>query len=110
VVLSQNGIRARSGLNRHFKHLKITTAFTVRTLSPYKDYSSLLRWQANLCVYIATTELHQRWYVVDFLECSTYFVVGDLWLFVAFCRTIRTYVYFLFVYESLVVCAYFVGD
>jgi hypothetical protein len=82
----------------------------VRTLSPYKDYSSLLRWQANLCVYIATTELHQRWYVVDFLECSTYFVVGDLWLFVAFCRTIRTYVYFLFVYESLVVCAYFVGD
>jgi hypothetical protein len=35
------GIRARSGLNIHSKHLKITTKFTVRTLGPYKDYSSL---------------------------------------------------------------------
>jgi hypothetical protein len=34
-------IRARSGLNIHSKHLKITTKFTVRMLSPYKDYSSL---------------------------------------------------------------------
>jgi hypothetical protein len=59
VVLSQNGIRARLGLNTHSKHLKITTPFTVRMLSPYKDYSSLLMWQANICVYIATTELHQ---------------------------------------------------
>jgi hypothetical protein len=30
VVLSQNGIRARSGLNTHSKHIKITTTFTVR--------------------------------------------------------------------------------
>jgi hypothetical protein len=30
VVLSQNGIRARSGLNTHAKHLKITTMSTVR--------------------------------------------------------------------------------
>jgi hypothetical protein len=30
VVLSQNGIRARSGLNTNSKHLKITTTFTVR--------------------------------------------------------------------------------
>jgi hypothetical protein len=52
------GIRARLGLNTHSKHLKIATTFTVRTLSPYKDYSSLLRWQANICVYIATTKLH----------------------------------------------------
>jgi hypothetical protein len=37
-------IRIRSGLNAHSKHLKIVTTFTVRTLSPYKDYSSLLRW------------------------------------------------------------------
>jgi hypothetical protein len=54
------------GLTTHSKHLKIVTTFTVRMLSPYKDYSSLLKWQANICVYIATTELHQRRYVVDF--------------------------------------------
>jgi hypothetical protein len=30
VVLSQNGIRARSGLNTHSKHLKIVATFTVR--------------------------------------------------------------------------------
>jgi hypothetical protein len=29
VVLSQNGIRARSGLNTHSKHIKVTTTFTV---------------------------------------------------------------------------------
>jgi hypothetical protein len=48
-------IRVRSGLNTHSKHLKISTMFTVGMLSPYKDYSSLLRWQANMCSYIATT-------------------------------------------------------
>jgi hypothetical protein len=30
VVLSQNGIRARSELNIHSKHIKITTTFMVR--------------------------------------------------------------------------------
>jgi hypothetical protein len=30
VVLLQNGIRARLGLNTHSKHIKITTTFTVR--------------------------------------------------------------------------------
>jgi hypothetical protein len=60
------GIRARSGLGTHYKHLKIATTFMVMTLSPYKDYSSLLRWQANMCFYIAPTELHRRRYVVDF--------------------------------------------
>jgi hypothetical protein len=30
VFLSQNGIRARSGLNTHSKHLKIITTFMVR--------------------------------------------------------------------------------
>jgi hypothetical protein len=30
VVLSQNGIRARSGLNTHSKDIKITTTFNVR--------------------------------------------------------------------------------
>jgi hypothetical protein len=30
AVLSQNGIRAVSGLNTHSKHIKITTTFTVR--------------------------------------------------------------------------------
>jgi hypothetical protein len=58
VVLSHNGIRDRLGINIHSKHLKITTTFTVRTISPYKDYSSILMWQSNICVYIATTELH----------------------------------------------------
>jgi hypothetical protein len=43
----------------HSKHLKIVTMLTVRMLSPYKDYSSLLRWQANIRVHIATTELRQ---------------------------------------------------
>jgi hypothetical protein len=37
-------IRARSSLNTLSKHLKIITTFTVMMLSPYKDYSSLLRW------------------------------------------------------------------
>jgi hypothetical protein len=77
------GNRARSGLNTHSKHLKIATMFTVRTLSPNKDYSSLFRWQDNLCVHIATTELHQRWNVVV-LECWSYFVVdGVILLFVS---------------------------
>jgi hypothetical protein len=49
----------RSGLNAHSKHLKIPTMFTVWTLSPYKNYSSLLRCQANICVHIATKELRQ---------------------------------------------------
>jgi hypothetical protein len=30
VVLSWNGIRARSSLNTHFKHIKIIIMFTVR--------------------------------------------------------------------------------
>jgi hypothetical protein len=52
-------------------------------LSPYKDYSSLLRWQANICVYIVTTGLCRQRYVVIF-ECSAYFVVDEvLLLFVA---------------------------
>jgi hypothetical protein len=60
------GIRARYRLNTQSKHLKIATTFMVRTLSPYKGHSSLLRWQANICVHIATMELHRRRYVVDF--------------------------------------------
>jgi hypothetical protein len=59
-------IRAKSGLNTHSKHLKIPTMFMVRMLSPNKDYSSLLRLEANMCSYIATTELHRWRYVVDF--------------------------------------------
>jgi hypothetical protein len=59
-------IRVKSGLNTYSKHLKITTTVTGRTLSPYKDCNSLLRWQANICVYIATTELHQQRYAIDF--------------------------------------------
>jgi hypothetical protein len=53
------GTKGRLGSNAHSKHLKIANTLMVSMLSPYKDYSSLLRWQANICVYIATTELHQ---------------------------------------------------
>jgi hypothetical protein len=60
------GIRAGLGLNIHSKHLKIPTMFTMRMLSPCKDYNSLLGWQANMCLYNATTELHRWRYVVDF--------------------------------------------
>jgi hypothetical protein len=58
VVLLQLVSEPGSGLNAHSKHLKIITMFMVRTLSPYKNYSSLLRWQASICIHIATTELH----------------------------------------------------
>jgi hypothetical protein len=70
VVLSQNDIRARSRLNTHSKHLKITTTFMVRTCSPYKDRSSLLRWQANIGVYITTTKFHPRSSSVEALSES----------------------------------------
>jgi hypothetical protein len=46
------GIRARSGLNTHSKHLKITIMFTVSTFSSYMDYCCLLRWQANMHVFL----------------------------------------------------------
>jgi hypothetical protein len=75
-------IRARSGLNTHSRHLKIPTMFTVRTLSPYKDYSSLLRWQANICIYIATTGLHRQRYAMILESVSSYCVVYG------FCRTV----------------------
>jgi hypothetical protein len=56
---------------------------TVRTLSPYKDHSSLLRWQANMCSY-CNYGITLMKVCCDFLECSTYFVVdGLILLFVA---------------------------
>jgi hypothetical protein len=69
----------------------------VRTFSPYKDYSSLLRWQTK-CVYI----LQLRNCVNDgmfwFLECSSYFLFGDLiLLFVTLIELLGTvYASFLF--------------
>jgi hypothetical protein len=78
------GIRARSGLNTYSKHLKIITMFTVRTLSPNKDYSSLLRWQANMCLLYCNYGIASTNVCCDFLECLTYFIVDDLiLLFVA---------------------------
>jgi hypothetical protein len=53
------GVRARLVLNKHSRHLKFAKTFTVSMLNPYKNYSSLLSWQANMCSYIATMELHQ---------------------------------------------------
>jgi hypothetical protein len=102
-------IRARSGLNTHSKLLKIVTTFTVRTLSPYKDYSSLLRWQADMCSYIATTELCRWRHVVDF-EFLTYFVVaGIIWLFVALVELLELWMLLLLFMMILVVCEYLVG-
>jgi hypothetical protein len=54
-----SGIRARSGLNTHSRHLKMITTFTVRMFSPYIDYRSFLRWQANICAHIATMKLRR---------------------------------------------------
>jgi hypothetical protein len=94
------GIRARSGLITHSKDLKITTSIMVRTLIPYKDYSSLLRWQANICVHIATTELHQRRYVVVFRV----FVFFSCWwlilLFVALVELLGLWMSYFIVYED----------
>jgi hypothetical protein len=51
---------------------------------PYKDNNSLIIWQANMCSYIATTELCQRRYVVVLESVSTYFIVHErILLFVA---------------------------
>jgi hypothetical protein len=85
------GIRARLRLNTHSKHPKLTTMFTVRTISPYKNYSSLLRWQVNMCSYIATTELWLWRYVLVFGE---YFILFCCWwtyfVICSFSRTIGT--------------------
>jgi hypothetical protein len=70
-------------LNTHSKNLKITTTFSVMTPSPYRDYSSLLRLQAN-CVYILQLLNCVNESILWFLECSSYFLVDDLiLLFVA---------------------------
>jgi hypothetical protein len=62
VVLSQLVSELDQGYT-HSMHLKITT---VRTLSPYKDLSSILRWQANIYIHITSTKLCRRRYIVDF--------------------------------------------
>jgi hypothetical protein len=68
------------------------------SFSPYKDYSSPIRWQANIFVHIPL-ELQQRTCEVSFgvltLFCClwTYFIVCD------FSRTIRTCVCFFSVYD-----------
>jgi hypothetical protein len=93
-------IRARLGLNPHCKHLKIATTLTVRT-SPYKDYSSLLRWQAN-CIYILQLRNCINKGMLWFLECSSYFLVDDLiLLFVALIELLWT------VYASFSIYGYY---
>jgi hypothetical protein len=64
------------------------TTYTVRTLSPYKDYSSLLRWQANICVHIATTELRQRRYVVVLRVLDLFYCWWPYFVVCGFNRTI----------------------
>jgi hypothetical protein len=87
----------------------------VRTLSPYKDYSSLLRWQANMCVHIATTELHQHRYVVVFgvfilFYClwSYFWTPHLIWLFVTLVELLGLVDAFFLVYKDFGVCAYLV--
>jgi hypothetical protein len=64
--------------------------FTVRMPSPYKEYSSLLRWQAN-CVYILQLRNCINEGMLWFLECSSYFLVDDLiLLFVALIELLGT--------------------
>jgi hypothetical protein len=101
MVLSQLVSELGSGLNTQSKHLKNATMFMVMTLSPNKDYSSLLRWQAN-CVYIL-----QLWNCVSegmlwFLECSSYYLVDDLiFLFVALIELLGLAYAFFSVYEII---------
>jgi hypothetical protein len=83
------GIRGRLGLNTHSKHLKITTVLMVRMLSSYKDYSSLLRWQDNLCVHIAFTELSRWRYVVIFGVLTLFCCWWCYFIVCGFNRTIR---------------------
>jgi hypothetical protein len=88
VVLSQLAIRA--SLRKHTKYLQITTMFSRWwSLSPYKDYSSLLRWQTNIYVLL---------YIFRFVlakVCSDFGVLAlfcCLWAYLVVCgfsRTIR---------------------
>jgi hypothetical protein len=77
----------------------------VRTLSPYKDYSSLLRWQANLCVYIATMDLCRQRYVVIFVSVQLILLLMKIMLVVCgFIRTFRAVNVSLLLLKILVVC------
>jgi hypothetical protein len=104
VVLSQ--LVTRANLRQHTRvPIKITTMLCRwGSLSPYKDDSSLLRWQANIIVHIplpnCIKESMRQFWCVSVLSC--------LWDYLVVCgfgRTIRTCVCFFFVCESLVVGA-----
>jgi hypothetical protein len=74
-------------------------------LSPYKDYSCLLRCQANLCVHIATTDLCQQRYVVIFGSVHLILLLMKIILVVCgFSRTIRATHFSLLFLKILVVC------
>jgi hypothetical protein len=55
-------------------------------VSPYKDYNSVFRWQANIFVHMTTELLHRRYDVV--FGGLTYFVVDDITCCLWSCRTI----------------------
>jgi hypothetical protein len=100
VVLSQLVIRAI--LRQHTKYLKITTTLCRwGSLNPYKDYSSLLRWQANIFAHMPLQNCINEgmsW----FLECSTYFVIDDfILLFVAFVELLGLVTAFFSIYEII---------
>jgi hypothetical protein len=80
------------------RYLKITnTLCRWRLLSPYKDYSSLLRWQANIFVHIPLRNYineDMRW----FWCVSLLLLFMNLFGCLCLCRTIRTCVCFLFLF------------
>jgi hypothetical protein len=73
------GYYSKIGVNHTRKHLKIATTFLWGTLSPYKDYSSLFRWQANLCVLLCNYGIASMKVCCDFY--SIYLIVLLMILF-----------------------------
>jgi hypothetical protein len=53
-------------------------------VSPYKDYSSVFRWQANLCVPLCNYRFASMKVWCDFGVLAFFLVYEIIWLFVAF--------------------------
>jgi hypothetical protein len=97
-------IGARLGSNTHSKHLKITTTLSVRTLSPYKDYSSLFRWQANLCVPLCNYGIASMNVCCDFGVLALFCCLWSYLVVCGFSRDIRDMDAFCVVYEVWCLC------
>jgi hypothetical protein len=102
VVLSQLVIRAI--LRQHTMYLKITTMLCQwGSLSPYKYYSTLLRWQAKIFVHIphwnCINEGMQWFWCVSLLSC-----LWDYLIVCGFNRTIMTCACLIFFFLRLFGC------